>query len=157
MASFLRRWVPRLLLTGLVLVLAIQLVPYGREHPNPEPDEDPVAWRTPAAANAFAAACADCHTNRTDWPWYSNVAPMSWLVTLDVERGRDEWNVSDGEAEDEADDAVELIASGAMPPTRYELAHPEARLSAEEQAALVAALQQLDEGEDRADDEDRDD
>lgn len=148
MATLLRRWAPRILLVAVVVLLAVQLVPYGRAHDNPEPDLDPVAWSTPEAANAFRAACADCHTNRTSWPWYSNVAPMSWLVTWDVERGRDAWNVSMGDGPDEADDAVELIESGAMPPARYLLVHPEARLSDTEQKALIAALTLLDDHED---------
>lgn len=159
MVSFLGRWAPRLLIVGVVVFLAIQLVPYGRDHDNPEPDLDPVAWPTPAAANAFDAACGDCHTNRTSWPWYSNVAPMSWLVARDVEQGREAWNVSNGEVEDEADDAIEMIEDGSMPPRTYELAHPDARLDDDEQAALIAALRQIDDGDDEADGgrDDRDD
>jgi mono/diheme cytochrome c family protein len=156
MASLLGRWIPRVLIAGLVVFLAIQLVPYGRDHDNPEPDVDPVAWPTTEAANAFDVACADCHSNRTEWPWYSNVAPISWLVTRDVEQGRDSWNVSMGDGPDEADDAIELIESGDMPPSRYLPLHPDARLSDQEQAELVAALRQLEEGEDEQDEaEDR--
>jgi mono/diheme cytochrome c family protein len=156
MASLLGRWIPRVLIAGLVVFVAIQLVPYGRDHDNPEPDVDPVAWPTTEAANAFAAACADCHTNRTDWPWYSNVAPFSWFVTRDVEQGRDAWNVSMGDGPDEADDAIELIESGGMPPSQYLPLHPDARLSEEEKAELIAALRQLEDGEDeREEAEDR--
>jgi len=74
------------------------------------------------------------------------------MVQRDVDRGRDAWNVSEGEAEDEADDAIELIESDAMPPFPYPLAHPDARLDDEERAALIAALQQLDEGDGGDDD-----
>lgn len=138
-----RRWIYRIGGAGLVLFLAIQLVPYGRDHAEP-PEPDPPAWPTPAAAQAFQDACADCHSYDTRWPWYSWVAPASWLVQRDVDRGRDEWNVSLGEAADEADDAIETIEEGSMPPSQYELAHPDARLSDEERAALVSALRQLD-------------
>jgi Haem-binding domain len=69
------------------------------------------------------------------------VAPFSWLVTRDVERGRDELNFSDW-AEDggEADDAAETVADGSMPPTRYVLVHPDARLSDAERRLLADAL-----------------
>ena len=86
-------------------------------------------------------SCYSCHSNETDWPWYSYVAPMSWLVRSDVERGRDELNFSDWERDSgEADDAVEVIEAGSMPPGRYTLIHREATLTAEERDVLVGAL-----------------
>ena len=84
------------------------------------------------------ASCYACHSNETDWPLYSYVAPMSWLVRSDVENGRDELNFSDWDRDaGEADDAVEAIESGAMPPDRYTLIHRDASLSDEERDVLV--------------------
>ena len=101
-------------------------------------------------------ACYDCHSNETEWPAYSWVAPMSWLVRSDVEGGRDELNFSDwDEYGDEADDAAEAIEDGSMPPHQYQLMHPDARLSDEEVAELVAALESMDEDEEDEDDEAR--
>ncbi|MDF2745407.1 MAG: hypothetical protein K0S88_6785 [Actinomycetia bacterium] len=87
--------------------------------------------------------CQDCHSNH--WPPQSFVAPFSWLVTRDVEQGRDELNFSTWDSDDgEADDAAEAVADGSMPPRRYVLAHPDAALSEEERQVLVAALEAMD-------------
>lgn len=139
------RWV---VLGGSGLFLALQLVPYGWRHPNPPVAAD-APWPSPRAADLARSACYDCHSNQTEWPVYSYVAPMSWLVRRDVEQGRDELNFSlwDGDGGD-ADDAAEAIEDGSMPPDRYTLLHPSARLSAAEKAELVDALRVLA-GEDR--------
>lgn len=138
------RWLRLALLVGVVVLAAIQLVPYGRDHSNP-PVVQTAPWPDERAAEVFAQSCAACHSNETDWPWYSHVAPMSWLVHRDVVEGRDEMNVSrwDDDA-GEADDAIEVIADGSMPPLRYVLAHPSARLTDEEARILVDALRQMD-------------
>ncbi len=72
---------------------------------------------------------------------------MSWLVRRDVENGREELNFSTWDRDEgEADDAAETVAEGSMPPTRYTLLHPAARLDDEEERTLVAALEAMDEG-----------
>lgn len=136
----LRPW----MLVGLAVVVALQFVPFGRDHTNP-PVTQEAPWPSERAAMVFDRSCAACHSNTTDWPWYSHVAPSSWLVTRDVERGRDEMNVSRWDRDDgEADDAIETILEGTMPPRRYMLMHPSARLSPEDQRILVDALRQMD-------------
>lgn len=126
------------------LALAIQLVPYGWRHPNPPVTAD-APWPSDAARAVAVASCYDCHSNETDWPLYSYVAPMSWLVRSDVERGRDELNFSTWDEDDnDADDAVETIESGSMPPDRYTRLHPDARLSEAERDLLIQALQSID-------------
>jgi hypothetical protein len=121
--------------------VGIQLVPYGRDHAAP-PGRTSVSWPSAEAAGLFRDACADCHTHETRWPWYAQVAPMSWLVQRDVDLGRDEWNLS--VEVDDLDDAAEEVEEGGMPPRAYQLAHPGARLSADERRTLAAALRALD-------------
>jgi hypothetical protein len=90
------------------------------------------------------AACYDCHSNQTRWPLYSRIAPMSWLVTRDVEQGRDKLNFSTWEGSGgDARDAAEAITDGSMPPRRYLLIHPDASLSAAERQVLVDALEAM--------------
>ena len=123
--------------------LAIQLVPYGWSHPNPPVVRD-APWPDEESAAIARTSCYDCHSNETDWPAYSYVAPMSWLVRSDVEEGRDELNLSDWDADaDEADDAAEEVEEGSMPPSQYPRVHRDARLTDEERATLVAALEQM--------------
>lgn len=140
-----RRVLGRVGIGMVVVLLALQLVPYGWQHPNPSViAAAPLSGR---AAELVEAACADCHSNETDWPIYSYVAPMSWLVRHDVEEGREAFNLSDwDEFASEADDAAEETLDGDMPPRQYELAHPDARLSAEERSLIAAAFEQIDEG-----------
>ncbi|MCX7782465.1 MAG: heme-binding domain-containing protein, partial [Meiothermus sp.] len=76
-----------------LVLLAIQLVPYGRDHQNPPVVAEP-PWDSPQTRALFVRACADCHSNQTRWPWYSHIAPVSWLVQRDVEEGRSKLNLS---------------------------------------------------------------
>lgn len=130
---------------ALVLFLVIQVVPYGRDHDNPPVVSEP-AWDNPQTEQLAEAACYDCHSNETAWPWYSYVAPMSWMLQRHVDEGRAELNFSewglqreDGEGE-EAEELVETILEGEMPPASYLPLHPEARLSAAEKEALAQGL-----------------
>jgi hypothetical protein len=139
-----RMWARRSLLVAVAVAVVIQLVPYGWWHANPAVVED-TPWPDAASADLARSACYDCHSNETEWPVYSYVAPMSWLVRRDVEAGRDELNFSDrDDAEGELDDAVEVLREGSMPPDQYQLLHPGARLDDEEVERLVAALEAMD-------------
>jgi mono/diheme cytochrome c family protein len=123
--------------------LLMQLVPYGWTHSNP-PVTSAAPWPTPEAEAIARQSCYDCHSNETEWPAYSYVAPMSWLVRSDVETGRDEMNFSEWDPQDnKADDAIEEIEEGSMPLDKYTRIHGDAELTAEEQAVLVDALRQM--------------
>lgn len=122
----------------LVLLLSIQLVPYGRNHTNPT-DGRQIAWDSSRTQRLMADACMDCHSYETKWPWYSNVAPVSWLVQNDVDEGRRELNLSTDQPE--VDEMIEAIRGGSMPPWQYKPAHPAARLSDQEKQDLIRGLQ----------------
>ena len=111
------------------MLVAIQFVPYGRDHSNPAGGRQ-IAWDSPRTDQLMTDACMDCHSNLTKWPWYSNVAPISWLVQKDVEDGREALNLSTGEVE--VDEMIEAILDGSMPPWQYKPTHPGARLSDQE-------------------------
>ena len=122
---------------GFVL---IQLIPYGRSHSNPPVLKEPT-WDRPETRLLAQRACFDCHSNETQWLWYSNVAPMSWLVQRDVDEGRDHLNFSEwGQGEQEVDDVGETIREGEMPPSYYVLLRPQAKLSAQEKSTLISGL-----------------
>jgi hypothetical protein len=132
-----------ILLAGLVLFGLIQLVPYGRAHANPTIQAEP-NWDSPATRALAVRACYDCHSNETVWPWYSNVAPFSWLIQHDVDEGRRKLNFSAwGQRENEVDHASRLIQRGEMPPSYYGLLHPNAKLTAAEKEQLINGLTQL--------------
>jgi hypothetical protein len=88
------------------------------------------------------SACYDCHSYKTKWPWYSRIAPASWLVTSDVNHGRERLNFSEWprdfpeRAAKRWEDVSEELDYNEMPPAKYTLLHPEARLSAEQRKQL---------------------
>ena len=124
----------------VALALAIQIPPYGRDHENPEVVQEP-DWDLPRTRDLFFRACKNCHSNETIWPWYSFVAPASWLVQSDVDEARSHFNVSEwGRAENHGDEAAKRVRKAEMPPWFYLPAHPEAQLSDEERQWLIAGL-----------------
>lgn len=126
-----------LLFSGFVL---IQFVPAGKDHTNPPVIAEP-AWDSPQTRETFMRACGDCHSNQTVWPWYSRIAPVSWLISRDVNQGRQKLNVSEwGVRENDADDVVEVVQNGEMPPWFYLPLHAEARLSAGEKQVFLQGL-----------------
>lgn len=132
---------PRLAFKALLAVaLLIQFVPYGHKHVNPPTQAEP-PWDSPRTRELFTRACADCHSNNTVWPWYSHVAPVSWLVVRDVEEARRRFNVSEwGRARNNAEGAAYEVQQGFMPLGKYLPLHPAARLNPTEKAELIQGL-----------------
>lgn len=124
----------------IVLFVLIQLVPYGRNHKNPPVQAEP-QWDSPETRALVKRACFDCHSNETVWPWYANIAPFSWVVQRDVDEGRGKLNFSEWNRPQEADEVIEVIRKGKMPPKMYLLAHPQARLTQAEKERLIRGLQ----------------
>ena len=125
-----------------VLLLVIQLVPYGHAHTNPPVRREP-AWDAPVTLDLARQACFDCHSNETVWPWYSSVAPFSWLIQSDVDRGRRRLDFSEWDRPQRTTDrASQSVGSGRMPPWYYTVLHPAARLADADRQALILGLEQ---------------
>ncbi|MDA1280315.1 MAG: heme-binding domain-containing protein [Chloroflexi bacterium] len=128
---------------ALLLVFAfvvVQAVPYGRNHENPPVIAEP-AWDIPATRELVVRACFDCHSNKVSWPWYSNIAPLSWWIQNHVDEGRDELNFSEWSVtEDESGDIAESVMENEMPPRYYELGPNSPGLSDRERQLLIAGL-----------------
>lgn len=127
------------LVFGLVVM---QVIPVGSRVNPPvvvEPNWDSLQTRALAQR-----ACFDCHSNETVWPWYSYVAPISWMVVKDVNEGRRVFNFSEWTAEQQRasqpEEAVELVSKNFMPLPYYILLHPEANLTNLEKGQLVNGL-----------------
>ena len=98
-------------------------------------------WDGPETRALAVRACFDCHSNETRWPWYSHVAPASWLVQRDVDEGREALNFSEWQRTyKEAGESSETVNEGEMPLQTYVLMHPSARLSLAERRALAQGL-----------------
>lgn len=128
----------KILLALLGLAVAIQLVPVERSNP---PEDGPLQ-APPDVAAVLDAACIDCHTNHTRWPWYASVAPVSWLVAMDVRRGRAKLNFSEWDrlpAVGQRGELMQLrrrVKEGEMPLPRYLRLHSDAALSAAQRQLL---------------------
>ena len=127
-----------LLLTVLSVAVLIQLVPVSRTNP---PESGPLV--APAEVKEILTnSCYDCHSNKTKWPWYSRVAPVSWWVVDHVNEGREElnfsnWGALDPEEQGEMlEEIVEEVEEKKMPLPSYTLGHPQAALSTQEVKVL---------------------
>lgn len=123
------------------LGLGVQLVPYGRDHSNPPVTGEP-QWDSPRTAELAQRACYDCHSNKTVWPWYSHIAPLSWMVQSHVDEARGKLNFTEmDKPQKDADEAADAVREGWMPPQYYVQLHSSARLSAAELSDLARGLE----------------
>ena len=135
-------WGWRPVVIAVALFGLMQLVPY-RIHNSAvvaEPN-----WDSPQTRALVVRACYNCHSNQTESTWYSGIAPVSWWLTNHVEGGRSSLNFSEWNAQQarRGRQAIETVQRGSMPPSYYTWfgLHSEAKLTAEEQAQLIAGLQ----------------
>ncbi len=130
------------------LFLLIQLYPVNRDNP-PVTEEIQVPDNIKAI---FERSCYDCHSNKTKWPWYSYVAPVSWLVAGHVEDGRKNLNFTEWDKYDakkranKLEEILDEIEEGEMPLPGYLRLHPEAVLSGEDIDAIANWYDSLESG-----------
>ena len=126
-----------------IILVAIQFIPVS--YTNPPVINEP-NWDSPETRALVARACFDCHSNETDLPWYSTLAPASWLIYRDINNGREkmnfsEWRMKSKKVEHSVDEIEELVRNGKMPPWFYLPMHPKAKLSVDEKELLIEGLQ----------------
>jgi hypothetical protein len=126
---------------ALVLFVLIQFVPFGKTYTNPPVVSEP-KWNNPQTRQMAKEHCFQCHSNETIWPWYSKIAPASWLIAADVIGGRGQFNFSDwNNRPGELGEIIEVINSGEMPPIQYWIFHPNSRLSAQQKIDFITGLE----------------
>ena len=146
-----KKWLWRSLLFLIILAGLIQFARPEKTNPgsNPARHIKAVMPVRPEVAAALNRSCNDCHSNNTVWPWYSNVAPVSWLVINDVNEGREElnfssWGAYKGEKQQKLlGEICKEVSSGEMPGAAYLLAHPQARLTQAERTAICSWTQTM--------------
>jgi len=129
-------WTKRAVLGLALLFVVSQFFRPARINPpiNPALEINVNQFVPPAVQSIFLRSCNDCHSNRTIWPWYSSVAPASWLLAYDVNKGRSTMNLSDWGVYPEAKrndllhEMCKEVSAGEMPGMPYRLAHPAAHL-----------------------------
>jgi hypothetical protein len=136
----------------LVVLVAIQWIPVDKTRP---PVREELVLADPAVAQLARLACYDCHSNENTWPWYGDVAPVSWIVAGNIESARGRLNFTDmaatlavidqrtGAPRTRADieqSLTTVFERDLMPPPYYLMTHPAANLTADERAALLAGI-----------------
>jgi hypothetical protein len=130
-----KKWVA--VYAAIVILVAIQSIPPDRINPPIDPNLsfESVAKSVPQMVSIVNRACRDCHSNATVWPWYSRIAPASWLVVSDVKEGREHLNFSEWGRLDKEKAKMKLlqicdeVREGGMPLWQYRIIHSQARLS----------------------------
>ena len=123
------------------LLVAAQLVRPKRTNPPVVPSRalQSHVQVPPQVLSILKRSCYDCHSSETVWPWYSHVAPVSWLIADDVNQGRSHINFQDWEAQENPKEAAEHLSlickevrEKGMPPFFYRLMHKKSRLTSQE-------------------------
>ncbi len=133
--------IAKIVLTLLsVTFAAIQFFPDTLPRENPPVSGEP-EWDSPETRATFFKICSDCHSNETRFPWYSAVAPVSWMIENDVKNGRKHFNVSEWDRRQQGGDkAADEVQRGAMPTGPYLLMHPRSNLNIDEKKRFVRGL-----------------
>lgn len=138
------KWVKRIVIALVVVLAGIQAVRPDLTTPPIDPSEDITAtgMMTPQIAQIFERSCNDCHSYRTTWPWYSQIAPVSWWLVDHVRDGRRHLNFSTfatyepKKQEHKLEETCDEVRSGEMPLESYLPLHPKAKLSDADRDAI---------------------
>jgi len=133
----------------LVAVAAAQVVRPDRTNPPTDPSRTIRAHAASEVAAVLDRSCRDCHSNSTEWRWYAQVAPVSWLMASGVAKGRNAVNFSEWAGYSTDQQKLLLSAScddvrGGRMPGPYAMLRPETRLSARDVETICAAARQAD-------------
>lgn len=143
--------IKQIVLAAVTIFFAAQFIPVTTRNLAVEAGQTIYAKETvPAPVRSiFENSCQDCHSNQTRWPWYSHLAPMSWLVAHDVAEGRrhlnlSEWaKYSDKDREDKLELICEQVTNGDMPDGKYAFFHRQRRLSEQQRDAVCEWVEQV--------------
>lgn len=138
------KWVQRGALAVLALLVVAQFLPTKHDNPQVDPARSIyVKERVPEQVKSlFEGSCANCHSDRTSWPWYSYVAPASWMIAGDVHDARKKLNFSEwadypaNKREEKLEGICEQLTNGDMPDPKYLLLHRRARVTPSERDAV---------------------
>ncbi|MEQ9288346.1 MAG: heme-binding domain-containing protein [Cyclobacteriaceae bacterium] len=145
-------------LAVLVIIVVIQFFRIDKENPAIETKKDFIAATNPPinVSKILKTACYDCHSHETTYPWYSNVAPVSWWVKNHINDGRKHFNFSlwtDYDAKKRAhklEEFYEEVEEGEMPLNSYTWVHAGARLSSDDKNLLINWVKSLDDFKEEA-------
>lgn len=125
---------------AFIALMALASIATASVQTNPPVKAEP-NWDSPQTRATFMKVCGDCHSNETNWRWYTKIAPVSLLINHDVFEGREKFNVSEwGARKMDSRESAEQYEKGEMPLPIYMPLHPEAKLGAAEREQFLAGL-----------------
>lgn len=146
-----RKWLKRIFIGGFLIFALMQLIRIDKSVPDINMQNDFIGMTNPPenVKTILKNACYDCHSYETKYPWYAEIAPVSWMLKKHINEGREEMNFSlwgtysAKKADHKLEEAVELVEEGEMPLSSYTMAHEEAKLTKEQKDTLIDWLKSL--------------
>ncbi|MFP3592436.1 heme-binding domain-containing protein [Chryseobacterium sp. SIMBA_038] len=142
----------------LVAFIIIQFFPIDKTNPPPTPGMDflRIKKTPPQIANIISTSCYDCHSNESKYPWYSDIAPSSWLLKNHINEGRKHLNFSTFATYEpkrqahKLEECIEMIEKEEMPLDSYYLGHQDAKLTTEQRQELIKYFKKVKEETEQA-------
>lgn len=146
-----KKTVRKILVVLLIILVLIQFIRIDKTNPESDSTKDFIVVTKPneEVTNILKTSCYDCHSNETTYPWYTNIAPVSFWIKHHINEGREELNFSEWgnykpkRMNHKMEEAVELVENGEMPMSSYTLIHGDAELSATQKENLIAFFNSL--------------
>jgi len=137
--------IKKILLGLLIVVIAIQFIqPAHNKNGQVIATDISKIYSLPQSVQAtLKTACYDCHSNNTNYPWYTNIQPVGWMMARHIKEGKEELNLSEFGSYSERRQLSKLrsiensIKDGSMPISSYTIIHKNARLTKEEKAQII--------------------
>ncbi len=141
----------KIILSLLVLLVLIQFIRIDKTNPPVDKSKDFITLTVPSTEvqGILLTSCYDCHSNETSYPWYTNVAPLSWWLKHHINEGREhlnfsEWgNYTEKRQQHKLDECIEEVLEGEMPLSSYTITHKDASLTPAQQQRLTAWIATL--------------
>lgn len=129
----------------VAIIVIIQFFRIDKTQPAVNPETDYISMVQPSdeIKGLIKNACYDCHSNETVYPWYTNIAPVSWMIKSHINEGREQLNFSEwgnyqpGKRGHKQDECKEMLVEGEMPLKGYTIMHSSANMTDEQKAVLI--------------------
>ncbi len=146
-----KKIIRKILVVLLIILVLIQFVRIDKTNPTTDSTKDFIIVTNPdtETATILKTSCYDCHSNESTYPWYTNIAPVSWWIKHHIDEAREELNFSEWgnykpkKANHKMEEAVELVEEGEMPMSSYTLIHGSAKLSEAQKEKLITFFNSL--------------
>ena len=147
----------KIIVVLLVAFVMIQFFPIDKTNPPPTPGMDFLKIKNSPEkiVKIMRTSCYDCHSNETQYPWYSSISPISWFLKNNINEGRKHLNFSTFAVYEpkrqlhKIEECIEMIEKKEMPLESYYVGHQDAKLTDEQRAELVQYFKRVKEDTER--------